>query len=192
MGSRLTPENIQTMTRVLEIIGDNPNRSGLIDTPKRVLKAYDEWFAGYDQKPEEILSRQFELEDCLIDEMIMCKDIEFYSMCEHHIAPFIGVAHVAYIPQKGGKVVGLSKLARLVDCFARRLQIQERMTVEIARAIETHLDPLGVGVVVEAKHMCMCSRGVNKQSSKMVTSTLLGQFKKSVRTRNEFMKLIQG
>jgi GTP cyclohydrolase I len=188
--SRVNDKNIKHITELLRIIGDNPERPGLVDTPERVLRAYDEFFSGYSQDPEEILSKQFVLEDCRVDEMILLKDIEFYSMCEHHIVPFVGKAHIAYIPRPDGKVVGLSKLARLVDCFARRLQIQEKMTSQIAYTIQNVLKPYGVGVVLEAKHFCMCSRGVNKQSSSMITSTLLGKFKNSARTRNEFMTLI--
>ncbi len=186
---RITPENLNTIKKLIEIIGDDPTRPGLVDTPKRVLKAYDELFSGYQLDPASLLTTQFEQEDYTVDSMIICKDIEFYSMCEHHVAPFTGFAHVAYIPNKQGKVVGLSKLARLVDCFAKRLQIQEKMTAQVANALQTALDPLGVGVVIEAKHFCMCSRGVNKQSSKMVTSKLLGEFKTNSSTRAEFMRL---
>lgn len=186
---RLTDENQQTIRELIKIIGDDPSRPGLLDTPKRVLKAYSELFAGYDQDPHSILGTQFVQEDYTVDSMIICKDIEFYSMCEHHIAPFTGVAHVAYTPRTN-KVVGLSKLARLVDCFAKRLQIQEKMTAQIANVIQEVLNPVGVGVVIEAKHFCMCSRGVNKQGSKMVTSKVLGEFESDHRTRAEFMRLI--
>ncbi len=187
---RLNPKNENLIRELLRLIGDNPDRPGLLNTPRRVLLAYDEWFSGYQQDPESILSVQFVQEEYRVDSMIMCKNIEFYSTCEHHLAPFTGRAHVAYIPRPGGKVVGLSKLARLVDCFSRRLQIQEKLTVQIADTIKNALDPLGVGVVMEAKHFCMCSRGVNKQSSQMVTSKLLGDFQENLATREEFMRLI--
>ena len=190
MSDRLSPENLELVKKLLTVIGDDPERPGLIETPKRVLKSYNELFAGYQTDPEGILAKQFEQEDYIVDSMIICKDIEFYSMCEHHIAPFTGYAHVAYIPREGGKVVGLSKLARLVDCFAKRLQIQEKLTTQVANTINEVLSPSGVGVVIEAKHFCMCSRGVNKQNSKMVTSKLLGEFKSNLATREEFIRLI--
>jgi GTP cyclohydrolase IA len=187
---RLTSKNETLIRELLKLIGDDPDRPGLLNTPRRVLLAYDEWFSGYHQDPESILAVQFIQEEYRVDSMIICKDIEFYSTCEHHLAPFTGMAHVAYIPRPGGKVVGLSKLARLVDCFSRRLQIQEKLTVQIATTMQTVLDPLGVGVILEAKHFCMCSRGVNKQNSQMVTSKLLGDFQENLATRKEFMRLI--
>lgn len=187
--SRLNQNNLKLIRDLLLVIGDDPDRPGLKDTPKRVLRAYDELFAGYNQNPAEVLNVQFVQEEYNIDSMIVCKNIEFYSTCEHHLAPFTGTAHVAYIPSPGGKVVGLSKMARLVDCFAKRLQIQEKMTTQIAETMDEVLSPKGVGVVIEAKHFCMCSRGVNKQSSKMVTSKLLGDFR-VIGTREEFIRLI--
>jgi GTP cyclohydrolase IA len=189
---RVTPENLDLIRQLLKIIGDDPERPGLQRTPERVLKAYDELFSGYNQNPTDVLDVQFVQEEYRVDSMIMCKDIEFYSMCEHHLAPFTGFAHIAYIPQPGGKVVGLSKMARLVDCFAKRLQIQEKMTTQIAETMQEVLEPSGVGVVIEAKHFCMCSRGVNKQNSKMVTSKLLGDLLDNLATREEFMRLING
>jgi len=188
--SKVNDENLKVVRKLIQIIGDDPERPGLQDTPKRVLKAYAELFSGYEQDPEEILGRQFVQEDYIVDSMVLCKDIEFYSMCEHHMAPFTGFAHVAYIPRRGGKVVGLSKLARLVDCFAKRLQIQEKLTAQVAYTINDVLNPAGVGVVLQAKHFCMCSRGVNKQNSSMVTSKLLGDFQDNLATREEFMRLI--
>lgn len=162
-------------------------REGLIDTPARVVKSWAELYRGYTQDPEKILSRTFN--KCGYDEIVLLKNIELYSMCEHHMLPFTGMAHVAYIP--GARVVGLSKLARLVDCFARRLQIQERLTCQIADAIVEHLAPKGVAVVIEAKHHCMCSRGVGKQNSAMQTSALRGVFKNKPAARNEFFELIR-
>jgi GTP cyclohydrolase I len=167
--------------------GDNPNREGLLDTPKRVAKAYREFFAGYEIDPHAILSRTFkEVEG--YDEMVVLRDIEFESHCEHHMVPFTGRAHVAYLPRL--KVVGISKLARLVDAYARRLQIQEKMTAQIANALNDVLHPKGVAVVIEATHQCMTSRGVHKKGSVMQTSHMLGRFREDARTRHEFMSLI--
>jgi len=171
---------------MLEAIGENPKREGLLDTPKRVVKSWKEIYGGYDQDPEEILSTCFTNEN--YDQMIISKDIEFYSTCEHHMIPFFGKAHVGYIPMK--KVVGLSKLARVVDVFARRLQIQEQLTDQIADAIDEVLRPKGVFVVLNSKHMCMCARGVAKQNSSMTTSAIRGVFK-NAGARQEFMELIK-
>lgn len=170
---------------MLAYIGEDPKREGLLDTPDRVLKSWKEIFGGYAEDPAIILKRDFEKDG--YDQMIACRDIEFYSTCEHHMQPFFGRAHIAYVP--GEKVVGLSKLARLVDIFARRLQIQERMTEQIASALEEHLQPKGVGVVLEAKHFCMICRGVRKQRSSMVTSSLKGVFVKDA-PRAEFLNLV--
>jgi GTP cyclohydrolase I len=167
--------------------GEDPEREGLLDTPKRVAKAYREFFAGYDIDPHEILSRTFKEVDGY-DEMIMLRDIEFESHCEHHMVPFTGKAHVAYLPSC--KVVGISKLARLVDAYARRLQIQEKMTAQIANTLNDILQPKGVAVVVEAVHQCMTSRGVHKHSSVMQTSHMLGRFREDARTRQEFFSLL--
>ena len=167
--------------------GDDPEREGLLDTPKRVAKSYLEFFAGYEVDPREILSRTFEEVEGY-DEMVVLKDIEFESHCEHHMVPFTGKAHIAYLPTN--KVVGISKLARLVDAYAKRLQIQEKMTAQIANALNDILQPKGVGVVIEAVHQCMTSRGVHKRGSVMQTSQMLGLFRSDVRTRQEFFNLI--
>jgi len=173
------------IAELLKSIDPNPEREGLKDTPRRVDEAYTELFNGYDKKPEDLLT-VFDGED--YDEMIVVKDIEFYSFCEHHMLPFFGKAHVAYIPK--GKIIGLSKLPRLVEIYARRLQNQERLTSQIADALETLLAPKGVGVVIEAKHFCMMARGVEKQSSEVTTSALKGFFRERPATREEFLKLI--
>lgn len=186
------------MKTIAELVGElllqldpYPGREGLKDTPARVQRAMEFLTKGHKEKPEEILARVFESEskEDSCGEMVLLKDIEYYSLCEHHIVPFYGKAHIAYIPN--GKVVGISKLARLVDCFARRLQIQERMSQQIADAIMTHLKPVGCGVIVEGIHLCMRSRGVAKQNSTMVTSALRGEFKKA-EVRAEFLKLVGG
>ena len=174
----------RSIYKMIEHIGDDPAREGVEDTPKRVVKSWNTIFGGYKQNPEDILKTQFVAD---YDEMVVLKDIEFYSTCEHHMLPFFGKAHVAYLPN--GKVVGISKLARLVEIYARRLQIQERLTTQIAQSIMKILKPLGCGVVVEAKHFCMVSRGVEKQNSNMVTSALEGEFKEG-EVKQEFFKLI--
>lgn len=173
---------------LLAFSGENPNREGLRDTPRRVIKSYGELFAGYGQDPKKILSTTFE-EVGGYDEMIVLKDIEFTSHCEHHVLPFTGFAHIAYIP--GNRVVGLSKLARLVDVYAKRLQIQEKMTAEIAGALTSVLKPKGVAVVIDATHMCMTMRGVRKHGSVMQTSKLTGLFRSDARTRQEFFSLLK-
>ncbi|MCC6912267.1 MAG: GTP cyclohydrolase I FolE [Rhodospirillaceae bacterium] len=167
--------------------GDDPDREGLEDTPKRVVKSYEEFYEGYQQDPEEILRRTFE-ETEGYDEMVVLKDIEFHSHCEHHMVPITGKAYVAYLPDK--RVVGISKLARVVEAYARRLQIQEKMTAQIANAINDVLKPRGVAVIVEAEHQCMTSRGVNKQGVAMVTSTMLGAFRDDPSTRREFLAIV--
>jgi GTP cyclohydrolase I len=167
--------------------GDDPAREGLLDTPKRVVKSYREFYAGYEVDPQKLLSRVFqEVEG--YDEMVVLRDIEFESHCEHHMVPFTGKAHVAYLPKC--KVVGISKLARLVDAYARRLQIQEKMTAQIAKALNDTLQPKGVAVVIEAVHQCMTSRGVHKHGSVMQTSHMLGRFREDARTRQEFFSLL--
>ncbi|MBD3792059.1 MAG: GTP cyclohydrolase I FolE [Campylobacterales bacterium] len=176
----------QAITKVLELVGEDPKREGLIKTPARVAKALDFLTEGYHQDPKEILSQA--LFTSSNDEMVLVRDIEFYSMCEHHILPIIGRAHVAYIPD--GKVVGLSKIPRIVNVFARRLQIQEQMTEQIADAISETINPKGVAVVLHARHMCMEMRGVEKINSTTVSSALRGLFKSDERTRNEFYNLI--
>lgn len=169
----------------LKMIGEDPCREGLVDTPKRVVKSWKELYAGYCMNPDEILSTAFS-ETNGYDQMIVLRDIDYYSTCEHHMLPFFGRAHVAYIPGKA--VVGISKLARLVECFARRLQIQEVMTSQIADAIVTSLDPVGVGVLVEGQHFCMTARGIKKQNATMVTCALRGSFKEGT-VRSEFMNI---
>ncbi|MDE3016654.1 MAG: GTP cyclohydrolase I FolE [Pseudomonadota bacterium] len=168
--------------------GDDPEREGLIDTPKRVVKSYEEFFQGYDTDPAAVLNRTFkEVEG--YDEMIVLRDIVFDSYCEHHMVPFTGRAHVAYIPSC--KVLGVSKLARLVDAYARRLQVQEKLTAQIAATLHEVLKPRGVAVVIEATHMCMTTRGVHKPGAVMQTSQLLGLFKSDPRTRQEFFSLLK-
>jgi GTP cyclohydrolase I len=166
---------------------DDPSREGLIDTPSRVTRSYDEFFAGYAQDPREILARTFS-EVHGYDEMIVLKDIRFESYCEHHMVPIIGRAHVAYLP--GERVVGISKLARLVDAYAKRLQIQEKMTAQIADTLNDVLQPLGVGVILEAAHQCMSTRGVHKAGASMVTSRMLGAFRDDPSTRREFLAIV--
>jgi GTP cyclohydrolase I len=167
--------------------GDDPTREGLLDTPSRVVRAYEEFFAGYHEDPEEILRRTFE-ETEGYDEMVVLRDIRLESHCEHHMVPIIGKAHVAYLP--ANRVVGISKLARVVEIYARRLQIQEKLTAQIANAIEDVLHPRGVAVVIEAAHQCMTTRGVRKPGVTMVTSRMLGAFRTNASTRREFMALI--
>src|ERR1700677_846139 len=177
--------------RVREILGDlgeNPERDGLKRTPERFEKALRFLTSGYQQDPEKLLNGA--MFNVAYDEMVVVKDIEVYSLCEHHLLPFFGKCHVAYLPNK--KVVGLSKIARLVNMFARRLQIQERLTSEIAEAINDKLNPQGVGVIIEARHLCMVMRGVEKQNSMAVTSSMLGQFRESKHTRDEFLALVRG
>jgi GTP cyclohydrolase I len=167
--------------------GEDTRREGLLDTPKRVAKAYEDWFSGYNDDPVGFLARTFkEVEG--YDEMIVLRDIEFESHCEHHMAPIIGRAHVGYLPNN--KVVGISKLARVVEAFARRFQVQEKMTAQIAHCIQEVLGPKGVGVVIEAAHQCMTTRGVHKTNVSMVTSQMLGTFRKDARTRAEFLQMI--
>ncbi len=173
--------------KILQEIGENPEREGLVDTPKRIEKMYRELTRGYRQNPEEVINSA--LFDVDYDEMVVVTHINYYSLCEHHMLPFFGVAHVGYIPK--GKVVGLSKIPRIVDMYARRLQVQERMTAQIANILQDQLNPDGVGVVVEGYHMCMSMRGVEKEKAKMITSTLLGSFRNDPSTRSEFLELIR-
>ncbi len=178
----------QHVAAMLTALDPDPAREGLRDTPRRVEKAFQHYTAGYAQDPRQVIGDAlFEAET---DEMVVVKDIELYSLCEHHLAPFFGKAHVAYIPQK--RIVGLSKIARVVDVFSRRLQVQERLTAQVAQALHDVLQPKGVGVVVEANHLCMMMRGVEKQNSKTVTSCLLGLFRSDERTRSEFLSLVRG
>jgi GTP cyclohydrolase I len=173
--------------RMLQLIGEDPSRDGLRHTPERFEKALRFLTSGYQQDPEKLLNGA--MFSVCYDQMVLVKDIEVYSLCEHHMLPFFGKCHVAYIPDK--KVVGLSKIPRLVNMFSRRLQIQERLTNQIASAIQQNISPLGVGVVVEARHLCMVMRGVEKQNSQTVTSAMLGSFRENVQTREEFLSLIR-
>jgi GTP cyclohydrolase I len=173
--------------RMLQLIGEDPDRDGLRRTPERFEKALRYLTGGYDQDPGKLLNGA--MFSVCYDQMVLVKDIEIYSLCEHHMLPFFGKCHVAYIPDK--KVVGLSKIPRLVNMFARRLQIQERLTNQIASAIQQNISPLGVGVVIEARHLCMVMRGVEKQNSQTVTSAMLGAFRENMQTREEFLSLIR-
>ena len=172
---------------LLRWAGEDPSREGLLDTPKRVVEAYGDWFSGYDIDPSAYLKRTFE-EVAGYDEMIVLRDIEFESFCEHHMAPIIGRAHVGYLPTD--KVVGISKLARVVDGYARRFQVQEKLTAQIAHCIEDVLKPRGVGVVIDAVHQCMTTRGVHKRGVSMITSQMLGSFREDARTRSEFLRFV--
>jgi GTP cyclohydrolase I len=172
---------------LIQWAGDDPNREGLVDTPSRVVRAYEEFFSGYDVDAIDLLSRTFEETDGY-DEMIVLRDIRFSSHCEHHMVPIIGKVHVGYLPRK--RVVGISKIARLVEAFARRLQIQEKLTAQVANTIDEVLDPDGVGVVIEAAHQCMTTRGVRKPGATLVTSRMLGSFRADPATRREFLSMI--
>lgn len=174
------------ITRIIQFVGDDPNREGLLETPKRVVKAWEHWTSGYNKDPADIL-KVFEDGAEGSDNMIIVKDIPFYSKCEHHLADIFGVATIAYIPS--GKIVGLSKLSRLLDIYARRLQVQERLTNQVADALEKHLNPLGVGVLIKARHMCMESRGICQQGHHTITSALRGVMRDKPETRAEFMEL---
>jgi GTP cyclohydrolase I len=176
-----------SVRRQLELLGEDPDRDGLKNTPLRVAKSLEFLTKGYSQTPKSVLNNA--LFDVKSDEMVIVKDIDFYSLCEHHMLPFFGKCHIAYLP--GKKVIGLSKLPRLVDVYARRLQVQERMTHEIAKAVSDMVSPLGVGVVIEAQHLCMMMRGVEKQNSYAITSAMLGSFREDGRTRSEFLNLVQ-
>jgi GTP cyclohydrolase I len=177
----------EAVRTLLRWAGEDPLREGLLDTPKRVAKAYRDWFSGYAVDPAEYLGRTFE-EVAGYDEMIVLRDIPFESFCEHHMAPIIGRAHVGYLPTD--KVVGISKLARVVDAYARRLQVQEKLTAQIAHCIDMVLKPRGVGVVIDAVHQCMTTRGVHKRGVSMITSQMLGSFRDDARTRSEFLRFI--
>ena len=188
--NRPSEAEVEAAVRVLlRWTGDNPDREGLIDTPRRVAKAYREMFGGYDQSPEEELGRTFE-EVAGYDDLVIVKDIQFHSHCEHHMVPIIGRAHVGYLPD--GKVVGLSKIARVVDIFAHRLQTQEAMTAQIASVIQDVLNPRGVAVMIEAEYMCMAMRGIRKQGSTTLTSTFTGTFKDSPEEQVRFVTMVRG
>ena len=185
-----TREEAEKAVRTLiQWAGDDPDREGLIDTPARFVKAWDEYFSGYNDDPIEVLKRTFH-ETGGYDEMVVLRDISFFSHCEHHIVPIMGKVHVAYLPSS--RVVGISKLARVVEIFARRMQIQEKLTAEIANKINTVMEPKGVGVIVEAQHQCMTTRGVRKSGVSMVTSHMLGAFREDSKTRREFLSLVNG
>jgi len=185
------PSRVEAERAVATLIrwaGEDPGREGLIDTPARVARAYEEWFAGYGEDPEQLLQRTFE-EVAGYDEMVLLRDIRFVSHCEHHMAPIVGRVHIGYLPRN--RVVGISKLIRLVEVFARRLQIQERITAEIANTLDRVLQPQGVAVVVEGTHGCMTSRGVNQAAATLVTSRMLGVFRDRPETRQEFLAAIE-
>ncbi len=186
--SRPTREDAEAAVEtLLRWAGDDPTREGLIETPARVARAFEDWFSGYNEDPEDYMKRTFEEVEGY-DEMIVLRDISFESHCEHHLAPIIGKAHVGYLPSK--KVVGISKLARVVEAYARRLQVQEKMNAQIANTIQNILEPKGVAVVIEARHQCMTTRGVHKTGVTMVTSTMLGAFRDDPMTRREFLHII--
>jgi GTP cyclohydrolase I len=179
----------KAISEIIKAIGDDPKRDGIKDTPKRVAEMYDEIFWGMDKDPKEYLKVGFELGH---REMVILKDIQFYSMCEHHLLPFFGTVHVGYIPNKEGRIVGISKIARVVETIARRPQVQERMTMDIADTIYTGLNASGVGVVIHAEHMCMIMRGIKKPGTNVITSALRGSFRSDGITRAEFFSIIQG
>ena len=176
---------VRTLIRWL---GDDPMREGLLDTPKRVVKAYEEWFSGYNQNPEDILQRRFE-EVEKYDDLILLRGVKLESYCEHHLAPIIGVAHIAYLPDK--EVVGISKLARLADLYAKRLQVQEKLTAQISNAIDRYLKPRGTAVLIEAEHQCMSTRGVRKNDVDTVTTRFTGLFSNDETLQNRFMNLVR-
>ena len=177
-----------SVRQILSHIGEDPTREGLVKTPYRVARAYEYLTKGYDQDPKEVINKAMFTED--YSEMVLVKDIDFFSLCEHHLLPFFGRANVAYIPQH--RIVGLSKVARLVEVFSRRLQVQERLTTQVANTIMEELDPLGVGVIIRAEHLCMRMRGVEKQNSIVTTSAMLGAFRNQQVTREEFITLVNG
>jgi GTP cyclohydrolase I len=192
--ARATPDQRPSRAKAEEAVrtllrwaGDDPEREGLRETPERVVRAYEDWFSGYKEDPQDYLARTFEEIDGY-DDMVVLKDIRFESHCEHHLAPIIGRVHVGYLPRN--KVVGISKLARVVETFARRLQVQEKMNAQIANCIQSVLEPKGVAVVIEAAHQCMTTRGVHKPGVTMVTSTMHGEFRKNPLTRREFLSVI--
>jgi GTP cyclohydrolase I len=188
MNDRSTPDLEDLIRGLLRFIGEDDTREGLQRTPERVARAFRFFSKGYAEDPKDIVKGALFVED--YQEMIVLRDLDFYSLCEHHLLPFFGKAHVAYIPRN--RIVGVSKLARLVEVFARRLQVQERLTTQVATTMVEQLDPLGVGVVLKAEHLCMRMRGIEKQNSVMVTSAMLGVFRTRYETRQEFMTLIGG
>lgn len=182
----LQDEKEQAIRQVIRLMGDDPDREGLKDTPKRVLKSFDHLFSGYQQRVADVLT----VFDQAYDELVLIKNIEFFSTCEHHLLPFYGKAHVAYIPN-GKKVVGASKLVRVLEIYSRRLQIQERISVQVAEALMTHLDAIGAACILEAQHLCMACRGVERQGARMVTSCMLGDFRNDAAARAELLSLIK-
>ena len=180
------PAITNSVNQILQAIGEDPTREGLVRTPERVARAYQEILGGYQTDPVQLINGALFNVD--YDEMVIVKDIEFYSLCEHHMLPFFGKAHVAYVPK--GKVIGLSKIPRIVDMFAHRLQVQERMTQQIAEFVQEVINPWGVGVVIEGQHLCMMMRGIKKEQAKMTTSSMLGGFRKRLETRMEFLNMI--
>lgn len=180
-------ETEEAVRTILRWIGEDPNREGLLDTPKRVAKAYEEYFRGYGEDPEDILRRTFSETDGY-DEMVVLRDVRFESHCEHHMSPIIGHVHIAYLPRR--RVVGISKLARLVEIYSKRLQIQERLTAQIANTLDQVLEPRGVAVVIEGAHQCMTTRGIHKPGTTMVTSRMVGAFRDDPTTRREFLAMI--
>ena len=180
------PAISKSVTEILKAIGEDPGREGLVRTPERVARSYQEILGGYKTDPVQLINGALFTVD--YDEMVIVKDIEFYSLCEHHMLPFFGKAHVAYVPK--GKVIGLSKIPRIVDMFAHRLQVQERMTQQIAEFIQEVINPWGVGVVIEGQHLCMMMRGIKKEQAKMTTSAMLGGFRRRLETRMEFLNMI--
>ena len=187
--SAVTQDQAEDAVRtLLAWAGEDPTREGLLDTPRRVAEAYGDWFSGYREDPQEYMARTFK-EVAGYDELIVLRDIEYESHCEHHMAPIIGKVHVGYLPR--GKVVGISKLARVVEAYARRFQVQEKMTAQIAQCIQDVLQPRGVAVVVDGAHECMTTRGVHKRGVSMVTSKMLGTFREDARTRAEFLRFIE-
>ena len=182
------PDIAPLIRALLAQIGEDPDREGLRQTPARVAKSLEFLTGGYRVDVDGLVNGALYTEDC--DEIVLVKDIEIYSLCEHHMLPFIGKCHVAYLPK--GRIIGLSKIPRIVDAFARRLQVQERLTTQVAKALERHLEPRGVAVVIEAAHLCMMMRGVEKQNSKAVTSCMLGRFRSDAKSRDEFLRLAHG
>jgi GTP cyclohydrolase I len=189
IATKLVIKEEEAVRAMLASIGEDPDREGLLDTPKRVIKSWDKLYGGYKQRPEDILKTKFSCE--YYDEMILLRNIPLYSMCEHHILPFTGKCHIGYIPGKCGKVVGISKLARLMEMYARRAQIQEKLTMQIGESLVKYIQPKGVAVIIEATHMCMTARGVEKAGSSMVTSFMSGVFKTKQATRSELLSLIK-
>jgi GTP cyclohydrolase IA len=187
-GARPGRDEVEAAVRTLiRWAGDDPAREGLMDTPSRVARAYEEWFAGYNTDPEEMLKSTFEEVEGY-DEMVVLRDVSFESCCEHHLAPILGKAHIAYLPRR--RVVGISKMARVLEAYAKRMQIQERLTAQIANLLDRVLQPRGVGVVIEAQHQCMTTRGVHKSGVALVTSRMLGAFRDDAATRREFLSLV--